>query len=294
MSKNTSGRHPGGYRPKRVGSHVFLVILCAYFLIPLWWVVVASTKSNQELFVSSGGALWFGSHFSLAANVAQISSYQDGIYWHWLGNSLLYALVGGGGATIISVLAGYGFAKYRFKGRGFVFMLVLGAVMVPSTALVIPLFVMFNKVALLNTIWAVILPSLLSPVGTYLIRVYAQDALPDELTEAARVDGAGELRTFWSIALPQLRPAVITVLLLSVVATWNNFFLPSVMLSNSKLWPITVGLNTWLINTRVSSGSDQIWNLVVTGAFLSIVPLIVVFLVLQKYWQSGLTLGALK
>ncbi|MDR0284925.1 MAG: carbohydrate ABC transporter permease [Propionibacteriaceae bacterium] len=284
----------GGYHPKHVGSHVFLVILCVYFLIPLWWVLVAATKSNRDLFVSSSGALWFGQNFSLFDNITQLTTYQDGIYWRWLGNSLLYALLGGGGATIISVLAGYGFAKYQFKGRGFVFMLVLGAVMVPGTALVVPLFVMFNQVSLLNTMWSVVLPSLLSPVGTYLIRVYCQDALPDELTDAARVDGAGELRTFWSVALPQLRPAVITVLLLSVVATWNNFFLPSVMLANSKLWPITVGLNTWLINTRVSSGADQVWNLVVTGAFVSVVPLVIVFLLLQKYWQSGLTLGALK
>jgi len=283
-----------GYQPKRIGSHVFLVILCVYFLIPLWWLIVASTKSNAALFTSTGSALWFSDHFSFFANVQGLSTYQNGIYWTWLGNSLLYAVVGGGGATIISVMAGYGFAKYRFKGRGFLFMLVLGSVMVPATALVLPLFMMFSKLSLVNTMWAVILPSLLSPVGTYLIRVYCQDALPDELMDAARVDGANELRLFWSVGLPQLRPALVTVLLLSVVATWNNFFLPQIMLSSPRLYPVTVGLYNWLVHSNAGSGAEQVWYLVVSGAFISIVPLIVVFLTLQRYWQSGLALGALK
>jgi len=286
--------HSHGYHPRHWGGHIFLLILCVYFLVPLWWLVVAATKTNSGLFVSTSGALWFAKDFALFSNFTQLVHYQGGIYWRWLANSLLYAIVGGGGATIISVLAGYGFAKYRFKGRGFLFMLVLGSVMVPGTALVVPLFVMFNNVSLLNTVWSVILPSLLSPVGAYLVRIYCQDVLPDELIDAARVDGAGELRTFWSVALPQLRPAVITVLLLSMVATWNNFFLPSVMLSNTKLLPITVGLNNWLVNTTVASGAEQVWNLVVSGAFFSVIPLIVVFLLLQKYWQSGLTLGSIK
>ena len=285
---------PRGYQSKHIPSQVLLVILCVYFLIPLWWLVVASTKSNPDLFVSSSGPLWFSQHFSFFSNVQGLSSYQNGIYWRWLGNSLLYALVGGVGATAISVLAGYGFAKFNFRGRGFVFSLVLGSVMVPATALVLPLFMMFSKLSLLNTIWAVILPSLLSPVGTYLVRVYCQEALPDELTDAARVDGASELRTFWSVSMPQLRPAIITVLLLSVVATWNNFFLPQIMLSSQKLWPITVGLSYWLTHSSVGSTSEQVWNLVVCGAFISIVPLIVAFLFLQRYWQSGLTLGSLK
>jgi len=293
MTKNKRPK-PSGYRPPQIGSHVFLVILAVYFLIPLWWLIVASTKSNSGLFTSTGSALWFGSHFSFFDNVAQLSTYNTGIYWRWLANSLLYAVVGGGGATVISVMAGYGFAKYRFKGRTLMFTMVLGSVMVPMTALVIPLFMMFSVLGILNTIWCVILPSLLSPVGTYLIRVYSQDALPDELLDAARVDGAGEMRTFWSVCLPQLRPAVITVLLLSVVATWNNFFLPQVMLANGKLWPITVGLNDWLYQSNNGNNAEQVWNLVVSGAFVSVVPLIVAFLFLQRYWQSGLALGSLK
>ncbi|MCL1840917.1 MAG: carbohydrate ABC transporter permease [Propionibacteriaceae bacterium] len=285
---------PSGYQPKRIGSHVFLLVLCVYFLIPLWWLLVASTKTNSSLFVSNGGALWFSGDFALGQNLSALVTYQGGIYWQWLGNSFLYALVGGGGATIICVLAGYGFAKFRFAGRGIVFSLVLGSVMVPGTALVIPLFMLFSKFSMINTMWSIILPSLLSPVGAYLIRVYCQDAVPDELLDAARVDGASELRTFWSVSLPQLRPAVITVLLLSVVATWNNFFLPSIMLSDSKLWPITVGLQNWLVHSNVGSGAEQVWNLVVCGAFVSIVPLIVAFLLLQRYWQSGLTVGAVR
>ena len=123
--------------------------------------------------------------------------------------------------------------------------MLLGSVMVPLTALVIPTFILFSNVNLTDTVWAVILPSLLNPFGVYLMQVYAADAVPDELLDAARVDGAGEFKTFLRVALPLLRPAVVTVLLLSIVGTWNNFFLPLAMLANTKLFPITVGLGLW-------------------------------------------------
>ena len=113
--------------------------------------------------------------------------------------------------------------------------------MVPTTALVIPTFVLFAQVGWTNTIWAVIFPTLLNPFGVYLMNVYAHDAVPDELLDAARVDGAGEFRTFFQVALPLLRPAIVTVLLLSIVASWNNYFLPLVMLSDNRLFPVTVG-----------------------------------------------------
>ena len=143
---------------------------------------------------------------------------------------------------MLAVLAGYGFAKYRFRGRRLMLSVLLGSVMVPLTALVIPTFILFSNLNLTDTVWAVILPSLLNPFGVYLMRVYTADAVPDELLDAARVDGAGEVKTFFGVALPLLRPAVVTVLLLSIVGTWNNFFLPLAMLANTKLFPITVGL----------------------------------------------------
>ncbi|OZB49483.1 MAG: ABC transporter permease [Cellulomonas sp. 14-74-6] len=281
-------------RSPRLGSHLFLLVLVLYFILPLWWLVVAATKSNSGLFTGAHGPLWFDSHLNLLDNLRGLGQHQGGIYWRWLTNSFVYALSGGIGATVLAILAGYGFAKYRFRGRNLYFSVLLGSVMVPLTALVIPTFVLLSRVGLVNTMWAVILPSLLSPLGVYLMRVYAQDAVPDEMLDAARVDGAGELRVFGQVALPLLRPAIVTVLLLTVVATWNNFFLPLAMVQNPQLLPVTVGLNNWQALSNAGAGGEQVWNLITTGALVSVLPLIIAFLSLQKYWQGGLSLGSIK
>ena len=286
------GRGPGARRP--VLAHVFLIVLVLYFALPLWWLVVGSTKSIGGLFTGTAGPLWFDEDFNLVENVRGLFEHNGGLYWRWLGNSFLYAFAGGIGATVFSILAGYGFAKYRFRGRNLLFSAVLGSVMVPMTALVIPTFMLLSQLKLTNTIWAVILPSLLSPFGVYLMRVYTQDAVPDEILDAARVDGAGDIRTFLSVALPLMRPAIVTVLLLSTVATWNNYFLPLAVLSDTKLLPVTVGLGQWQAQSQSGAAGTQVWNLVVTGALISIIPLIISFLSLQKYWQGGLSLGSLK
>ncbi len=285
-AKRTGGR--------RVGSHLFLIALVLYFVLPLWFLIVGSTKDTAGLFSGAAGPLFFDDEFHLFDNIAQLFTQDGGIYWRWLGNSFLYALSGGVGATVLAVLAGYGFAKYRFRGRDASFALLLGSVMVPVTALVIPTFVLLSNFGLLNTIWAVILPSLLSPFGVYLMRVYASEAVADEILDAARVDGAGELRTFFTVALPLLKPAIVTVLLLSIVGTWNNYFLPLAVLSNTQLLPVTVGLGNWQASSTAGAAGEQVWNLVVTGSLVSIVPLILSFLFLQRYWQGGLSLGSLK
>jgi multiple sugar transport system permease protein len=279
--------------PRHVWAKLLLLALVCYFLVPVWWLVVASTKNAQGLF-SGSGALWFHG-FHLFGNLKELFTYNNGEYLRWLGNSALYAVTGGVGATVVSVLAGYGFAKFSFRGRNAVFALVLGSVMVPLTALVIPTFVMMSNAGLTNTIWAVILPSLLSPFAVYLMRVYAAASVPDELLDAARIDGAGELRTFVRVALPLMRPGVVTVLLLSVVATWNNYFLPLTMLSDSKLYPLTVGINLWeQLASSNNGGGTSVWGLIITGSLVSIIPLIIAFLTLQRYWQGGLSVGSLK
>ncbi len=288
--------HPGKrpHRQVRAGSHLLLLAFAVYFVIPLWWLLVASTKSNSGLFVGSGGPLWFNGQFDLVENVKGLFTHDGGIYWTWFRNSFVYALAGGVGATVLALLAGYGFAQYRFRGRAFLFSVLLGSLMVPATALVIPTFVLLSDFNLIDTMWAVILPSLLSPIGVYLIRVYAQEALPQDMIDAARVDGAGELRTFFRVSVPLLRPAIVTVLLLTTVATWNNFFLPLAVLRSQKLLPVTVGLSNWQALSSAGAGNEQAWNLIVTGALVSIVPLIIAFLALQRYWQSGLALGSVK
>lgn len=280
---------------RRLLPYVFLGTLVVYFLVPLWWLFVASTKDVNGLFNGSAGTLWFDQTFALIRNLVELFTYNDGIYIRWMGNSLLYAITGGAGATILAILAGYGLAKFQFRGRKLFAALLLGAVMVPLTALVIPTFILLSSLGLTDTIWAVILPSLLNPFGVYLMMVYTSDAVPDELLDAARVDGAGEFRTFAQVALPLLRPAFITVLLLSIVGTWNNYFLPLAMLSNSELFPITVGLGLWEGQATANNGGGvSLWGLIITGSLVSIIPLIIAFLSLQKYWQGGLAIGSLK
>lgn len=294
MKTKLTGEQRPPKQKKRIGSIAFLGVLIIYFMTPLWWLIVASTKTNAGLFTGSGGPLWFDNEFALFDNIAGLFSHQKGIYWQWLGNSFLYSFSAGIGATILAILAGYGFAKYNFKGRSLTFSILLGAVMVPMTALVIPTFMLLSKFGLIDTAWAVILPSLLSPLGVYLMRVYTQGAVPDEMLEAARIDGAGEIRTFVQVALPLLRPAMVTVLLLAVVSTWNNFFLPLAVLTDPRLLPVTVGLNQWTALSNAGAGGEQVWNLITTGSFVSIIPLILSFLFLQRYWQGGLSMGSIK
>jgi len=270
---------------------VLVLLTLPYFLLPLFWLVVASTKDNADLFTSFG--LWFAD-FNLINNLQDVFTAQGGVFWSWIGNTVLYAGVAGVGAAFLATAAGYAFAKYSFPAGTAMFSVVLGAIMVPTTALAIPTYLLFAEVDLTNTRWAVILPSLVSPFGVYLMRVYAADAVPSELMEAARVDGAGELRIFFTVALRLLAPGFITVLLFQLVATWNNYFLPLIMLSTPSKFPLTVGLAQWQSTAAGGSGAQALFSSVITGSLVSVVPLVIAFLYLQKYWQAGLATGGVK
>ncbi|MFI8895636.1 carbohydrate ABC transporter permease [Streptomyces paradoxus] len=289
-------RQPGRRSRARRSTPLTIAMLAAlaYFLLPLFWLLIASTKSAQDLFDSFG--LWFSHSPRLLTNIEDTLTRSDGVFVRWLLNTVVYAGVSAIGAALLAAAGGYGFAKFRFRGDRFAFNLVLGAVMVPTTALAIPTYLLFAEVGLVNTPWAVILPSLVNPFGLYLMRVYAADAVPDSLLEAARIDGAGEARIFFRIVLRLLAPGLVTVLLFTLVATWNNYFLPLIMLNDPDLYPITVGLSSWAEqaqNGGAGASSDMI-ALVVTGSLISIVPLVVAFLLLQRYWQSGLATGSVK
>ena len=270
---------------------LFMLAFIVYFLMPLWWLLVSSTKSIDDLFNSFG--LWF-SHFNLSDNLSETFSKDGGIYWEWLRNTLVYSFVSAIGAALLAAMGGYGFAKFAFRGKELLFWIVLGAVMVPTTALAIPLYLMFSKIGLTNSPLAIILPSLVSPFGIYLMRIYAEASVPSELIEAARIDGAGEFHIFRRIAFRLLGPGFVTVLLFTFVATWNNYFLPLVMLSEPKWYPLTVGLAQWNDQANASGGATSAFNLVITGALISVVPLIIAFVFLQRFWQSGLGAGGVK
>jgi len=270
-----------------------MLVFLAYAFFPLFWLLVSSTKTTGDLFSTFG--LWFGHRFALLDNIRQTFSYAHGEYLRWLANTFVYSVTSALGAACLATLGGYGFAKYVFRGRGALLGAVLGTIMVPATALAIPTYLLFSKVGLVDTPWAVILPSLVSPFGFFLMWVYARDAVHDSLLDAARIDGAGELAIFFRVSLRSLVPGFVTVVLFTLVATWNNYFLPLIMLSDPKYFPVTVGLSVWESQTAGGGGSNSaLLSMVVTGSMLSVIPLIVAFVFLQRYWQSGLSAGAIK
>jgi len=283
------------YNRDKQRSTLLTVVLWAgvlYFVIPILWLFLSSTKDNGDLFTTFG--LWFGKDVNLFANIADVFTYKDGIYLRWTLNTLLYASVSAIGASLFATMAGYAFAKYRFPGSRVLFSITLGAIMIPLTALAIPTYLLFSTVGLTNTPWAVILPSLASPFSVFLMRVYAADAVPDSLVEAARMDGAGEIRIFWQVAIRLLGPGIVTVMLFTLVGTWNNYFLPLIMLNSGDLLPLTVGIAQQQAASAAGGGAQALFSTVITGAFLSIVPLIVAFLFLQRFWQTGLATGGVK
>jgi len=285
-----AGRNPAR-QPTSWLLTVFMLICVGYFLLPLFWLLVASTKSNADLFSSFG--LWFA-EFNLFENIRTVLTTQDGVFITWAINSLIYAVVSAVGASFLATAAGYAFAKYDFPGDTAIFAIILGAVMVPSAALTVPTYLLFARAGLTDTYWAIILPSLATPFGVYLMRVYAADAVDSALIEAARVDGVGELRIFFTVAFRLLLPGSITVLLFSLVATWNNYFLPLIMLNSEDKFPLTVGLALWQSTAAAGSGSQALFSTIITGSLFSIVPLVIAFLLLQRYWQSGLATGGVK
>jgi multiple sugar transport system permease protein len=282
-------------RPQKQRKSTLLTVimfLCVlYFLLPLYWLLVASTKSNADLFSTFG--LWFA-HFSLIENLKNTFTLQDGVFSRWIVNSLIYSVTSAVGATLLATAAGYAFAKYRFPGGKALFSIILGAIMVPTTALAIPTYLLFARAQLTDTYWAIILPSLVSPFGVYLMRVYAADAVDYSLIEAARVDGLSEVRIFFQVAFRLLMPGAVTVLLFSLVATWNNYFLPLIMLSSPEKFPIPVGLAQWQSTSSAGSGGQALFSTVITGSMVSVVPLILAFIFLQRFWQSGLASGGVK
>jgi multiple sugar transport system permease protein len=273
-------------------SHLFLIFFLGYFLLPLIWLLLASTKSNAALFSSFG--FWFDTKFNLFENLGDLFKRDNGAFGMWMLNTAIYAVSASLGSAAISAMAGYAFAQFRFAGRGFLFALVLASVFVPSTAFAVPLFFLASQTGLTNSLWAVILPALANPFGVYLMRIYTEQAVPPDLVDAARVDGAGEFRIFLTIVLRLIAPGFVTVLLFAFVGAWNNFFLPLLVLGKSDLYPLTVGLAYWNSLSILPGEGKVLYALVITGSVVAILPVMIVFLFLQRYWQGGLTLGSIR
>ncbi|MFG3494667.1 carbohydrate ABC transporter permease [Streptomyces sp. NPDC047928] len=272
----------------RVVVNTLLALVAVYTLMPLSWLLLNATKNNGDLFGSPGFRL---AEFNLLTNLGDLFTHQDGIFGRWLANSMLYSLLGSLASTLLSLLAGYAFAVYGFRGKEKLYGLVLLGILVPHTVISLPMYLMASEAGIVNTYAAVLIPGLVNPFGVYLGRVFAESYVPMETLEAARIDGAGELRAFRSVALPMLSPAFMTIFLFSFTGSWNNFFLPLVMLNDASLYPVGLGLFNW--NASLAQ-EPQFYAFVVTGSLLSIVPLAAAFVALQRYWRSGLTAGAVK
>ncbi|QJU55039.1 carbohydrate ABC transporter permease [Herbiconiux sp. KACC 21604] len=279
--------------PTSALATVVFIGFALYILAPMLWLVINATKSNSQLYTSFG--FWFSDTPQLWQNIVDVFAQRDGIFLRWMGNTLLYSTASALGATLVCFLAGYAFAKWEFRGRSALFWTIMAAMMVPTTALAIPTYQMLSGAGLVNTPWAIILPSIASPFGLYLMRLYTASAVPDELLDAARVDGAGEPRIISGIVLPIVSPGLATVFLISFVNTWNNYLLPLLVLNDVNMYPVTLGLTGWNNQaTFPAAGSTVMYPLVITGSLLSIIPLIILFLFMQKYLRNGLTLGAVK
>ncbi|CAM5738086.1 Carbohydrate ABC transporter permease OS=Streptomyces alboniger OX=132473 GN=CP975_31465 PE=3 SV=1 [Streptomyces alboniger] len=278
-------------RPRLLGRttvNAVVVLSVLYTLLPVLWLLLAATKDRDALF---GSDLLSLKNFSFGQNLHDLFTMDGGQYGRWYLNSLLYAVLGAGVGALVSVACGYAFDKYRFRNKEKLFGLVLAAVMVPQTVLALPLYLMASKTGLVNTFWAVFIPVLFNPFGVYLGRIFSQGYVPDEVLEAARMDGAGELVAYFRVALRMLGPGLVTVFLFQLTAIWNNFFLPMVMLSDQDLYPVSLGLYQWNSSASVS---PEYYPVVIMGSLLAVLPLILAFILLQRFWRGGLTAGAVK
>jgi multiple sugar transport system permease protein len=277
-----------GTRAGTITTNVVIGAGTLYALLPLVWLLLAATKNAEALFSSN---LLDVANFDLAGNIRALLDEDDALYFRWYANSILYAVIGAGVGALISTAAGYVFDKYEFRGKRQMYALVLISVMIPGTVLALPMYLIASQLGLANTMWAVFITVLFNPFGVYLARIFSTGYVPGEVLEAARVDGASELHIFFRIGLRMLGPGFVTVFLFQLTSIWNNFFLPLVMLSDEKLYPISLGLYAWNSQATIT---PEYYPLVIIGSLLALIPLIVAFLMLQRYWRSGLTAGSVK
>lgn len=278
---------------KRGGSRLVviigLVLFALYSIGPAWWLIVSSTKTKEDLYTTD--ALWFA-NFSLFDNLSSLFTYQDGIFGLWMWNSTLYAFAGSIGHTLVSLAAGYGLAMYSFRGKGTTMGFIIGSFLIPGALLTIPSYLLFVQMGLYDTIWAMIIPAFFSPFAVYLAKIYAEGAVPSELLEAARIDGAGEYRIFFQIAFRLMTTAGATIFLLHFVGSWNAFFGPMVFLRGADKWPVMLGLYSWL--QRGTDSTVDLTGLVITGSLVATIPMVILMIAMQRYWRSGVAMGSLK
>jgi multiple sugar transport system permease protein len=277
-----------------------LAFFSVFFVLPLAWLLLAPTKSGTQLNGLNGEQPFsFGSFDQLAENWNILVGFQDGIIWTWLGNSVLYS----GAALVITILvsipAGYALAMTDFKGRRVLLVTTLMVMLIPNTALALPIFLELSTARLVNSPLAVILPFSFFPFGVYLAYIYFSTTMSHDLLDAARIDGAGEFRVFTRIAMPLATPVIALVGFFNVVANWNNYFLPFIMEPGSTKMPVQVGLAELISSTPVFNPTS-VASLTISlpqlafATLISVAPVLIIFLFSQRFLVTGLTAGATK
>jgi len=264
----------------------YLVLSVGAFLmlLPFIWMILASLMTSAE--VMARPLVWFP-HSPQLENYIRLREVLPLGRMYF--NSLFVALTTTLGILLTSSLSGYGFAKFQFPGRDLLFVLVLATIMIPFFVVLIPVFYIVKELGWVNSYWGLIVPNIVTAFGIFLMRQYML-SLPEELLDAARIDGASEFRIYWQIAVPLSAPALSALGILAFVYQWNNFLWPLVVVRSSDMWTIPLGLNS----LKVYASSPQVINLQMAGSALAIVPVVLVFLALQRYFVQGIAMTGMK
>ena len=276
---------------------VILGALLIFFVLPAVWLLLAPSKTAGQLVHDF--PLSFGSFSQVGAAWDHLVSFQDGVLFRWLGNSALYSLSSLVLTLAVSVPAGYALALTQFRGRKLLLTVTLIVMIMPSAALVLPIFLELNLFGLIGTVWSIILPFSFYPFGVYLVYIYFATSLPRDLLAAARMDGCTEWQVFKLVAIPLAKPVIGLVAFFSFVGNWNNFFLPYLVLPNSDQFPIQVGLNQLLSSTPsfnpvAGAGLNITSPELALAIIISILPVLVLFLFSQRALVSGMLAGSTK
>jgi cellobiose transport system permease protein len=266
-------------------NYIVLVITMILSVFPLYWTLVMASRTNDQI---ASNPPPFTPGPRLGTNLSSLFGNQDVLFFRALLNSFFVAGVITVSVVIFCSLAGFAFAKLRFRGSNALLLLVIATMMVPIQLGTIPLYMLMNKLHLQGSLWSVILPFLVSGFGVFIMRQYTMQAVPNELIEAARVDGCSTFRTYRSVVLPAVRPAAAILGLFTFMQYWNDFLWPYVALNNPETSTVQVALS------RLSGGYYTDQSLVMAGTFMATLPLLLVMFVFGRQLISGIMEGAVK
>jgi multiple sugar transport system permease protein len=262
--------------------YLLMILISVATVVP--FLFMASTSFTRSFTMMTYPPTLIPDNPSLDNYYQIIFVFQNGLFPRWFFNTIFTTLVITAGSLLLNTLSGYIFAKKDFYGKNVLFALLLSTLMVPGAVTLIPAFLMVNRLGLFNTYWALIIPALASPFGIFMMRQFIM-SLPSELIESAKIDGASELRTFWSIIVPLSTPAMAALGIFTVINAWNNFLWPLVVLRANTMRTLVVGLAT------VQSEFNINYGLVMAGSVLTVLPLLVLYVMFQPYFVEGLRLG---